>query len=66
MCLGVTWYLAADTQMYVFSPLVVLPMYYLRKSWMGLAWWGLNMVVFTIVPMALTIKHGLPPGQAIM
>jgi peptidoglycan/LPS O-acetylase OafA/YrhL len=37
-CIGHTWYLASDMQMFLFSPFVFLPMYHLR----GDNNWGLK------------------------
>ena len=67
MCLGVTWYLACDTQMFVLAPLVLYPMYRWSgkvggRLHLGLLWWGAVMALFTGVVIGLTVKHELPPG----
>ena len=62
-CVGQTWYLAADMAMFIFSPLLLLPMFHWqeKKGWWGLKVWALFMVVFTLVPLGLTMKYQLPP-----
>ena len=60
-CLGQGWYLGTEWSLFVASPFLILPMYYFRKSRWGLRWWAFIMLVFTLVPMSLAIKHKLPP-----
>ncbi len=63
MCLGVTWYLACDMQMYLLAPLLLYPMYMLsKKKHMGLGVWAFFMALFTAIPIGLSAKHELPPG----
>ncbi len=67
ICLGVTWYLSCDTQMFLVAPLVLYPMYrWSQKKHLGLIVWGVFMAVFTAVPVALSIKHDLPPSSGFM
>ena len=58
-CVGHTWYLACDMQMFVLSPLVILPLY--KYGHWGIKWWAAALLVCTIPPMALTIANDLPP-----
>ena len=66
-CLAQAWYLACDMQFYWYSPLLLIPMFKYQKGnrW-GLKWWLLNLVVFTVVPIALTVKYNLPPTTTIL
>jgi len=51
-CMGVTWYLACDMQMYWFSPFAILPLWYSEK--IGLLLWGLYLIAFTVIPGYVT------------
>ena len=64
-CVGQTWYLACDMQFFLVSPLVFFPLYKSRNNnnnW-GLKWWGFLFVVFTVVPIAISLEHNLPPSH---
>ena len=62
-CVGQTWYLATDMSLFLVSPLLLFPMFYWqeKQGWWGLKVWALFAFVFTLVPLGLTIKYGLPP-----
>lgn len=69
-CLGQTWYLMCDMQLFFCSPLVILPMYYwehtcLLGNYTGLKIWLAVISFFSFVPMALTVIDGMPPGHGI-
>eukprot|EP00095_Tigriopus_kingsejongensis_P000457 maker-scaffold217_size252476-snap-gene-1.30 protein:Tk00457 transcript:maker-scaffold217_size252476-snap-gene-1.30-mRNA-1 annotation:"hypothetical protein DAPPUDRAFT_301951" len=66
-CLGVTWYLACDMQMFILSPLIFWPMYKLKDSLQkALSYWMVFMLVFTIVPVSLMVAFELPPTHVIL
>ena len=58
-CLGVTWYLACDMQMYWGAPLVILPLWWNRK--VGVVLWGLQMAGWTALQAYLTDHYNLGP-----
>ena len=60
-CLGQTWYLWADMQMFVLSLLVILPMFYWQKDHWGLKLWSLVFLFFSFVPLSITLMNGLGP-----
>ena len=60
-CVGQTWYLVADMQMFIASPLLILPMFYWQKNHMGLKVWLLVLLAFSSVPLTITLLNGLPP-----
>lgn len=62
-CIGVTWYLMCDMQLFFCSPLVILPMYYWDKNYNGLKLWLAVITFFSLVPMAITWVYKLPPGH---
>ena len=68
-CLGQTWYLMCDMQLFFCAPLLILPMYYLDKRYhyFGLKWWLVVITMFSLVPMAITIKNefGIGHGSGI-
>ena len=60
-CVGQTWYLVADMQMFIASPLLILPMFYWQKNNWGLKMWLLVLCAFSSVPLTITLLNGLPP-----
>ncbi|XP_063590278.1 nose resistant to fluoxetine protein 6-like [Penaeus indicus] len=58
-CIGQTWYLAVDTQLYLVAPLVILPLHYFEAA--GLVW--LYVVTFSsiVIPAAVTYAYDLEP-----
>ena len=62
-CIGQTWYLMCDMQLFFCSPLVILPMYYWDKNYNGLKVWLAVITLFSLVPMSLTWKYKLSPGH---
>jgi len=48
MCLGQTWYLSTEMQMFLFTPLLLLPMYWVEQ-WKGIVWSLLPGVTFVIL-----------------
>lgn len=55
-----SWYLAADTQLFVLAPLVVYPLWRWRRS--GLAVLGSLTVVSVLVPLAATLAYDTDPS----
>ena len=69
-CLGQTWYLMCDMQLFFCSPLVIFAMHYwehtcLLGNYTGLKIWLAVMALFSFVPMTLTVINGMPPGHGI-
>ena len=58
-CLGQTWYLATDMQMFLFSPLVLLPLVW--KPLMGVLWLCFLTVAFLSLRLAIWGTKHLPP-----
>ncbi|XP_037084155.1 nose resistant to fluoxetine protein 6-like [Pollicipes pollicipes] len=58
-CLAQSWYLAVDMQMFVFAPLVLLPLVW--RPVFGLAWLGLITTLFLILRMVLWGVKDMPP-----
>ena len=58
-CLGQTWYLATDMQMFLFSPVVLLPLVW-RPLW-GALWLGFLTVAFLSLRIAMWSAKNLPP-----
>lgn len=58
-CVGQTWYLASDMQMYVFAPVVLLPLIWRPK--LGMAWLGFLTVAFVALRTVIwDVKDLLP------
>jgi peptidoglycan/LPS O-acetylase OafA/YrhL len=60
-CLGHTWYLAADMQLFAFSPAVFLPLYHWQRCNVGLKLWLAWFCAATAIPFGLTLQKDLPP-----
>ncbi|XP_037078000.1 nose resistant to fluoxetine protein 6-like [Pollicipes pollicipes] len=58
-CLGQTWYLANDMQMFIFSPLVLLPLYHWPV--VGQLWLIFLVCFFTGINAMITAIHKLGP-----
>ncbi|XP_043218920.1 nose resistant to fluoxetine protein 6-like [Amphibalanus amphitrite] len=58
-CLAQTWYLATDMQMFLFSPVVLLPLVW-KPLW-GALWLGLLTVVFLALRISIWSVKNLPP-----
>ncbi|XP_071532607.1 nose resistant to fluoxetine protein 6-like isoform X2 [Panulirus ornatus] len=58
-CLGQTWYIAVDCQLYLLAPLFILPLYYFSSA--GKVWLYLVTLVSVITPAAITYAKDLPP-----
>ncbi|XP_037077460.1 nose resistant to fluoxetine protein 6-like [Pollicipes pollicipes] len=63
-CVGQTWYLANDMQMFIFSPLVLLPLHHWPK--LGQLWIIFLVCFFTGINAMVTAVHkiGLPGGDS--
>lgn len=59
-CLGHSWYLAADFQLYVMSPLILIPLY--RKPKLGLILTGVALLLTTSADLWNIIFYGLRAG----
>lgn len=55
-----SWYLAADTQLFVLAPLVVYPLWRWRR--LGLAALGGLAVVSVLVPLLSTLAYDTDPS----
>ena len=66
-CLGQTWYLMCDMQLFFCAPLVILPLYYWEKNFydLGLKLWLLVITFFSLVPMAITVVKEMGMGHGI-
>ncbi|XP_037072333.1 nose resistant to fluoxetine protein 6-like [Pollicipes pollicipes] len=60
-CLGPTWYLAVDMQLFVFSPLVLLPLVW--RPVLGVLWLCAVTVGFLVLRVAIWAVDDLPPVQ---
>ncbi|GLG92878.1 Uncharacterized protein GBIM_00428 [Gryllus bimaculatus] len=60
MCLGHTWYLAVDMQLFWLSPLVLLPLWKLPR-WIVLSWLSLLLLVGWAVPFTIVYVKELTP-----
>ena len=58
-CMGVTWYLSDDMQMYWYAPLVMIPIWWNEK--LGLVWWCINLLGWTAWQGYLTGKYHFGP-----
>jgi len=60
-CMGETWYLANDMQMFILSPLVIYPLWRWKKS--GLLWLTAIMLGSLAANIALYAIYDLPPNM---
>ncbi|XP_013781189.2 nose resistant to fluoxetine protein 6-like, partial [Limulus polyphemus] len=63
VCFGPTWYLAADMQMYLISPIVLIALYRWPRIGIGLA--ALGMLVSWVVIAVVTVWMDFPPSVVI-
>ncbi|XP_076360189.1 nose resistant to fluoxetine protein 6-like isoform X2 [Tachypleus tridentatus] len=63
VCLGPTWYLAADMQMYLISPIVLIALYRWPRIGIGLA--TLGILVSWVIIAVVTMSMGFPPSVVI-
>lgn len=59
-CMNWAWYLANDMQFYIFSPVLLIPLYY--SSIFGLAVCGAALTIMTIIPFIISYAYDLPPS----
>lgn len=60
-CLGHCWYTAVDTQIYIFLPIILIPLIWKPK--IGVAWMAfVTLVFFSVTPLMIGIAHTLPDG----
>ncbi|CAB3398861.1 unnamed protein product [Caenorhabditis bovis] len=62
-CYGITWYLAADTQMYVAAPIVLIAFYY--KSIVGLATATVIGIASIVATYVIYATHSYLPAESI-
>lgn len=67
VCLGQTWYLSCDFQMFILSPLFFWPMFKWKDNVTRVVqYWMVHMVIFTAIPVGLMVAYDLPPSHALM
>ncbi|XP_063852764.1 nose resistant to fluoxetine protein 6-like [Scylla paramamosain] len=59
LCVGQAWYLGTDMQLYLVAPLIILPLYFLKKF--GKTWLFLVTAASVIIPGAIIYQYNLPP-----
>ncbi|XP_045604426.2 nose resistant to fluoxetine protein 6 [Procambarus clarkii] len=63
-CLGQCWYLAVDTQFYLISPLILLPLYF--YSGIGEVLLYVLSLVSVIIPAAIIYAYDFPPFNLLL
>lgn len=59
MCMFQSWYLSADTQLFILAPLLLYPLWRWRKA--GVAFLGLATGVTTLIPFIVTYVQNIDP-----
>ncbi|KAJ8909465.1 hypothetical protein NQ315_011234 [Exocentrus adspersus] len=59
MCLGHSWYLSVDMQLYFISPLILIPLYKYSKVGIGIILSGI--IASVITPFCIAYVTGIPP-----
>ena len=59
LCMGVTWYLACDFQMFIFAPFVVWFMWMFNEYFVGFC----ALAISTIIPATLTWYYSWGPVE---
>ncbi|KAK4296233.1 hypothetical protein Pmani_031262 [Petrolisthes manimaculis] len=58
-CLGHTWYVDVDTQLFIFMPLVLLPLYFYPRK--GRVWLGVMTFISCLIPAIIVgVEHTWP------
>ncbi|XP_063598104.1 nose resistant to fluoxetine protein 6-like [Penaeus indicus] len=61
VCLGQCWYTSVDTQIYIFLPIILIPLIW--KPIIGVAWMAfVTLVFFCVTPITIAVAHTLPDG----
>lgn len=55
MCLGYTWYLAVDMQLFLISPLILIPL--IKKPKIGLSLLGFLIIASMIIPAFIAVRN---------
>ncbi|XP_042213223.1 nose resistant to fluoxetine protein 6-like [Homarus americanus] len=63
-CLGQSWYLAVDTQLYLVAPLIILPLFYFRGA--GKVWLYLLSLSSILIPAMIIYANDFPPTNLVM
>jgi peptidoglycan/LPS O-acetylase OafA/YrhL len=61
ICMGHTWYLACDMQLFIVAPLILYPLYKWRR--VGYVLLAMAIVSSIVTPMVLTNVYNLPPSS---
>ncbi|KAK8751337.1 hypothetical protein OTU49_014264 [Cherax quadricarinatus] len=62
-CMDQCWYLAVDSQLYLVSPLILLPLYY--YSTVGSVWFYLLSLASVFIPAGIIYHNDLPPASVL-
>ncbi|KAK4325074.1 hypothetical protein Pmani_004230 [Petrolisthes manimaculis] len=60
-CLGQTWYVSVDAQLYLIAPLLILPLFWYKAA--GQAWLYLVTLASALIPAAIIYTRDLPPSS---
>ena len=63
VCMGETWYLAIDMQMFLLSPLIIYPLWRWKKA--GLAWLAMWLIGTLASCFVVFDQYDLPATQII-
>ena len=63
LCMGVTWYISCDFQMFIFAPFIIWPMWRFKRVGMFIG--VLMLAISCIVPGCLTWVHNWPAMQSL-
>ena len=65
-CMGVTWYLAVDTQWFIISPIFLYTLFYYNKNYAGYITLAAGILIVTIIRIALVMAYEYPPSTVMV